>query len=190
MAQGPWPVGTLLAYRVISHDSDFVRNSPLWNKYVLLRVVKVEPYFGGKSKSMAVCLYDWVGESLPNPQIANSLSFTHISMDKPLLEGSGLSYLTGNLKEKSLPESKIDELVSNISESRKCTFVLLDWRCCKGINRDAVFTALECEPTFEDCTPAIYNEHSSGIILVHSIPFDAMLTRRFCMDEEKTASFK
>ena len=182
MSRGPWPVGTLIAYRVISSDSDFVRNSDIWNKYVLLRVVKLEPFFGSKSKSMAVCLYDWVGESIPDPEIVKDLSFTYIHMEKPVLTGAALKYLTESLKNESFSKSKVDEFSSNISKPSKCTYVLMDWRCSKGIDRDDVFTPLGLDPSFVDCTPAIYHENTGGIVLVHSKPFDAMLVRRFCMD--------
>ena len=184
MARGPWPVGTLLAYHVISNDLDFVRNSELWNKYVLLRVVKLEPFFGSKDKSMAVCLYDWVGESIPDSEIVKDLSFTHICIDKPMLGGTARKYLIDNLKDKSIPANKVDELISNVTKPHVCTFVLLDWRCCKGIDRDDVFTDLGCDPAFVDSTPAIYNENTGGIVLVHSRPFDSTLVRRFCIDKE------
>lgn len=184
MPKGPWPVGTLLAYHVISNDSDYVRNSSLWNKYVLLRVVKVGSFFDDNSKSMAVCLYDWTGESLPDHDIVKSLSFTHISIDKPLLRGSALSYSIGMLNDDNISKTKLDEIIDNVSKARECTFVLLDWRCCKGIENNTVFTTLECDPAFLEHAPAIYNDHTSGIVLTHSIPFDATLVRRFCLDEE------
>jgi len=182
MARGPWQVGTLLAYRVISNDSDFVRSSKLWNKYVLLRVVKLEPFFGNKEKSMAVCLYDWVGDTIPEPEIVKVLSFTHISIDEPMLAGFPINNLIDNLKDQGILENKQDEFLSNVSKPSKCTFALLDWRCCKGIDRNGVFTVLECDLSFVDSTPAIYHEHTGGIVLAHTIPFDAMLVRRFCMD--------
>lgn len=35
----PWPVGSLLAYNIISNGE--LKNHPLYNKYALLRVVKI-----------------------------------------------------------------------------------------------------------------------------------------------------
>ena len=182
MARGPWPVGTLLAYRIMSSDSDFVQNSVLWNKYVLLRVVKVDPFFVSDSKFMAVCLYDWTGDSLPNPEIVNELSFTYFSLEKPLLAGRGLDFLTRQLSKADVCSDKKDELLTNVPKPRRCTFVLLDWRCCKGIDKNAVFTSLGCDPAFADNTPAIFYENAGGITLTHSIPFDVMLVRRFCAE--------
>ena len=149
MARGPWPVGTLLAYRIISSSSDTVRNSPLWNHYVLLRVVKVESFFGGR-KSMAVCLYDWIGDTLPDPEIAKDLPFTYFGITKPLLSGLGREYLTKNLENINLGNDKENEILNNLTKPSYCTYVLLDWCCARGIDKNAVFTSLGCDPSFVD----------------------------------------
>lgn len=184
MPRGPWPVGTLLAYRIMSSESETVRNSSLWNKYVLLRVVKVEPFFGTKRKSMAVCLYDWTGDTLPDPEIAKELSFTYIAKGKPQLDGLALDFLLRKLDDCKLRSEKRDELVNNLSKASYTTFVLMDWNCCKGIDRHAVFTPLGCDPTFMNHVPLIYEENAGGITLTHSIPFDIQLVRRFCEEKQ------
>lgn len=179
MARGPWPVGTLLAYRIMSSSSDTVRNSELWNKYVLLRVVKVESFFGNDSKSMAVCLYDWVGDSVPDPEIAKELSFTYFSISKPLLSGIGKNFLTANLKKIDIASETKNEVLDNLTKPSYCTYELLDWRCAKGIDKKAVFTPLGCDSSFVDNVPDIFYEHTGGIILTHSIPLDVVLVKRF-----------
>lgn len=180
MPRGPWPVGTLLAYRIMSSNSERVRSSGIWNKYVLLRVVKVEPFFGSKTKSMAVCLYDWIGDSLPDPEIAKELSFTYIEKNEPMLKGLGADCILRNTEKSRLPHEKETELLSNLTKPSYTTFVLMSHNCCKGIDRHAVFTPLACDPSFEGCVPAIYDENRGGITLTHSIPFDAQLVNRFC----------
>ena len=179
MARGPWPVGTLLAYRITSSNSDTVRNSPLWNHYVLLRVVKVEPFFGGNRKSMAVCLYDWIGDTLPDPEIAKELSFTYFSIRKPLLSGLGKNFLTANLKKIDIASETKIEVLDNLTKPSYCTYELLDWRCAKGIDKKAVFTPLGCDPSFVDHVPEIFYQHTGGVVLTHSIPLDVDLVKRF-----------
>lgn len=180
MPRGPWPVGTLIAYRIMSSQSERVQNSAIWNKYVLLRVVKYEDFFGSGSKSMAVCLYDWVGDAIPDPEIVKHLSFTPFKVKKPNLSGKILESFVNRLNDQDMPEQKKSELIDNISKPIINTYVLLTGTRSKDINCSAVFTVLEKDPSFVDHTPSIFYENTGGIVLTHSFGLDADLVNRFC----------
>ena len=186
MARGPWPVGTLIAYRIMTSDADSVRNSKLWNKYVLLRVVKVEDFFGTGKKTMAICLYDWIGDEIPDAEIAKNLSFTHFSILMPQLTGKALQLLDNCLSTGMIGDRQKGKMISNISKPSVCTFELLCSTSGKGVDTKSVFTILEHDPSFEENTPAIFYENTGGISMTHCRPLDITLVKRF---SEKADNF-
>ena len=79
----PWMVGTLLAYRIVNNE-DLV-NHPCFMKYVLLRVVNIKRRPVSSimpsalyNESLYVSVYDWIGDRLPNPKLADTLGFVPI----------------------------------------------------------------------------------------------------------------
>lgn len=82
----PWPVGSLLAYRICNNDN--LKKDPCFGKYILFRVVKIDrtpitqiiPTDVYKER-LRIAVYDWIGDSIPDPKIVETLKFT------PLYDG-------------------------------------------------------------------------------------------------------
>lgn len=79
----PWKVGSLLAYRIVSEDS--LREHPCFQKYALLRVVKIDKKSISRlaptdlyDEAMRVSLYGWIGDRLPATQFVDSLEYIPI----------------------------------------------------------------------------------------------------------------
>lgn len=181
----PWPVGSLLAYRIISTDVPEVVDSPYWRKYVLLRIVMIKRTPVSRlspdsewRESMIVGLYDWFGDSIPDPAIVNHLSFTPISVHSTLLSANIQSYISRKLEQHS--DSGVASFCMNsLSMERVETCVCLDWRCAKGINSENVFTYLGIDPKFGECTSDFFKTDITQYSISHSIPFDVTLAKRF-----------
>ena len=78
-----WEVGSLLAYRIVNNKS--LANHPCYGKYVLLRIVKIDRTpvttlipTDWCDEIPLISVYDWIGDSIPNPEIADALQFTPI----------------------------------------------------------------------------------------------------------------
>ena len=81
--QCPWTVGTLLAYRIVNNED--LADHPCFMKYVLLRVVNIKRRPVSSimpsalyDESLYVSVYDWIGDQLPNPKLADTLDFVPI----------------------------------------------------------------------------------------------------------------
>lgn len=79
----PWEVGSLLAYRIV--NSEKLDGHPCFGKYALLRVVKIDRNPVTRlapssfyDESMRVCVYGWIGDHIPEPEIAKNLEFIPI----------------------------------------------------------------------------------------------------------------
>ena len=75
----PWPEGSLLAYKICL--SDDLLSHPLFGKYALIRVAKVERDPISKilpseayNENLYLSLYGWIGDSIPEPSIMQELS--------------------------------------------------------------------------------------------------------------------
>lgn len=86
----PWKKGALLAYRISTCTDK--KASRFWGKYVLLRIIEIKRWPISSilpdvlyDESMYVALYNWVGEDIPNADIASDLEFTYISIRQPLI---------------------------------------------------------------------------------------------------------
>lgn len=168
VARCPWPVGSLLAYRIMSADHPKVTNSPYWKKYVLLRIIEIPgtPVSwlapeAMQSESMLVGLYNWYGDAIPDAAIAEELEFTPVVVSEPLFPQS----------------TKIasDNAASNLRIETSCC---LDWECAKGIDSQKVFTYLGCDSDFSLPSTDYFKTHITQYSIAHSIPFDAMLVNR------------
>ena len=180
----PWPVGSLLAYRIISNQQENVRNSPYWGKYVLLRVIKIvrQPVTWlapetGCSESMLVGLYNWCGEGIPNPSIADSLEFTPIAITGSSLSSTALGRISPDVI-KTLGDKNLNHLINSVTNHRVETCCCLDWTCTKGINRNDVFTYLDCNPDFQYNIPDFFKTEITDYSFSHSVPFDVTLYNR------------
>ena len=181
----PWPVGSLLAYRIISSNRPHITQSPFYSKYVLLRIIMIKRHpisqlapDAGWSESMLVGLYRWIGESIPDPGIVKDLSFTAISQKDALLSQPVFSTLPRD----KTPDTKTDviqQTVHRATAERIETCCDLSWNCARGVRRDDVFTFIECDPSFGEAVPPFFKTEITDYSMCHSIPFDAVLVNRF-----------
>lgn len=179
----PFPTGSLLAYRIISNDT--LRDTPFWEKYVLLRVIKIikTPVTrlapdAFSSESMLVGLYDWIGDTIPNANIVSELNFIPIVVsDSASLPNAFLQKIPKLAGQ--IPDTQICTLTKLATTPNIETCCCLDWMCVKGIDAKAVFTLLECDEQFANSIPAFINTEITSYSFAHSIPFDVMLKNRF-----------
>ena len=79
----PWPVGSLVAYRICNNKN--FENDPCFGKYILFRIVKIDrkPIIriiptDVYDESVRIAVYNWIGDSIPDPKIVETLEFTPI----------------------------------------------------------------------------------------------------------------
>ena len=180
----PWPIGSLLAYRIVSHPDEKIRSGPFWGKYVLLRIIGIvrEPYTelapdSACNEGMLVGLYKWWGNEIPNPSIVETLEFTPVSVIGPSLSASAFNRLSSDIAER-IGANIISSAVSTLTSSRVETCCRLDWVCAKGIHQNDVFTYIGCDPSFQDGIADFFKTRITDYAFCHSIPFDAMLHKR------------
>lgn len=180
----PWPVGSLLAYRIISSNHPHVTQSPFYSKYVLLRIVQINRIpitnlapDAGWNERMLVGLYNWMGESIPQPDIVHNLDFTAISVETPPLDASIFQRLLGSCLSAEVNDQLQQILATTTQRIETCCN--LDWNCPKGIKRSEVFTYLACDPSYEHEVLPFFKTNITDYSMCHSIPFDAVLVNRF-----------
>lgn len=182
----PWPVGSLLAYRIISSEHENVRSSHYWKKYVLLRIIQINstpvtflaPDTIG-SESMLVGLYDWYGDEIPNCTIVDSLEFTPIVVRGPSLTGEAAALIRNiSLDGFGISKEVLAPVKFATTEHRVETCCCLDWKCAKGINHKEVFTYMGCDTSYQYSVPTFFKTDISSYSFAHSIPFDSMLCNR------------
>lgn len=181
----PWPVGSLLAYRIISSDHPHVTQSPFFGKYVLLRIVKINRTpttnlapSAGWDERMLVGLYNWIGDSIPHPDIVRNLELTAISVETPTLKASAFQGIrTSHLSTEV--NDPLQQTISAITTQRIETCCDLDWNCPKRINRNDVFSYLSCDSSYGSDIPPFFKTNITDYSMCHSIPFDALLVNRF-----------
>lgn len=85
----PWAKGSLLAYQIASNRE--MRDSRFWNRYVLLRIFDIKQWPLSSicphllyDESMYVVLYNWVGDTIPDPTVIENLKLTPIAFRKPI----------------------------------------------------------------------------------------------------------
>lgn len=181
----PWPVGSLLAYRIISSKHPYVTQSPFYGKYVLLRIIQIKRHPVSNlvpdalwNESMLVGLYDWIGDRIPESGITDHLSFTAISIREPVLLQSVLQSLPIDMTSERAADI-MQQLIQRTTTQRIESCCDLSWKCAKGIHRDDIFTFLECDPTFQSSISPFFRTNITDYSMCHSIPFDAVLVNRF-----------
>lgn len=180
----PWPAGSLLAYRIISSDHPHVTNSPYYGKYVLLRIIQIKKHpvtqlapNDAWDERMLVGLYNWIGDSIPDPRIADHLQFTAISVEKPMLPTS--VYRRAPSIQNSVGSTQLRKLLERTTQPRIETCCDLDWKCTKGTKTEDVFTYLACNPIFAQEVDPFFQTGICDYAMCHSRPFDAILVNRF-----------
>ena len=180
----PWPVGSLLAYRIISSDHPHVTNSPYYGKYVLLRIIQIKKHpitqlapDDAWDERMLVGLYNWIGDSIPDPRIADHLQFTPVSVEKPMLTASAYQKTPSFQSAIRTPLQR--QLLEQTTQLRIETCCDLDWKCAKGIKTEDVFTYLGCDTDFTHEIGSFFQTNICDYAMSHSQPFDAMLVNRF-----------
>lgn len=181
----PWPVGSLLAYRIISSNHPHVTQSPFYGKYVLLRIIKIKripitklaPYAGWDER-MLVGLYNWLGDSIPQPDIVHNLAFTAISVQAPSIKAS--AYKEYQLTQQSAEiDNQMQQLIAATTTQRIETCCDLDWNCLKRVKQNDVFTYLTCDSSYEREILPFFKTNITDYSMCNSIPFDAVLVNRF-----------
>lgn len=146
----PWQEGSLLAYRI--QNCEKLIQSSFWNKYVLLRVIKVVRWPFCKlaadecySETMLVGLYNWVGDELPSLEKVNEMLFTYVAVRPALLQTRYLnSEYVSMLAESN--ETAANQLIDAITQQRVETCFSLSWD--RASRQNGTFTFLECNPDF------------------------------------------
>lgn len=149
----PWKEGDLLAYRISMDET--LKESSVYNKYVLVRVLRVIKHPVSKimstqlyNESMQIGLYGWMGEELPDPSIADTLEYIAIDhSDFSELEKVDLSMV------EQYPEvigEKILESVRNALKFKGTYCTELDW--AEG-RKKGDFTYLSNDPLYWDKVP-------------------------------------
>ena len=181
----PWPVGSLLAYRIISSDNPHVTQSPFFGKYVLLRIVKINRIpitnlapSAGWDECMLVGLYNWVGDSIPHPDIIHNLEYTAITVQAPTLKPSIFQELRIPCLSAEFGD-QLQQIITKTTTQRIETCCDLDWNCLKKVNRNDVFTYLACDASYESEILPFFKTNTTDYSRCHSIPFDAILVNRF-----------
>lgn len=189
----PWPVGSLLAYRIISSDHPHVTNSPYYAKYVLLRIIQIRKHpvtqlapNDAWDERMLVGLYNWIGDSIPDPRIADHLQFTPISVEKPMLPTS--VYRRTPSIQSTVGTTQLQQLLGKTTQPRIETCCDLDWKCTKGTKTEDVFTYLGCNLNFAQEVNPFFQTSICDYAMCHSRPFDAVLVNRFYQLAEESFS--
>jgi hypothetical protein len=178
----PWPVGSLLAYKIVS-NKEHLSEHPCFNKYVLLRIVKIdrspitkilpEEYY---NESMIIGLYNWIGNEIPDQNIVEELEyipFDELQLLKP----------TNPIDLSALVDTFPDELkdtatlaLGNLLTPKTVTCMIL---VLSSIRETAgVITYLGCDDSFKDHIPDFFNTSIYSTPLVHLGTLDITLSKR------------
>ncbi len=175
----PWQVGSLLAYRIVSNVN--LIGNPCYNKYVLLRIVRIDKHplsklfdTGYYNETMKVGLYNWMGSTIPDSNIVESLPFIPISSFSLSLPIDKMNL--GTIV--TLPDgSKITEQIKEANKIQDIVCVQLDWRSKKNEIGDITF--LNCDNSYQDEIPVFFRNAINNCPMSHFIPFDATLYKIF-----------
>lgn len=176
----PWPVGSLLAYRITSEEK--LKEHPLYNKYALLRVVKILKISDSRiledelyNESMFVALYGWVGDEIPSPEIIGELEYIPI-MDTtlPLLKNEFDLSQCNHLSEEK--QKMFREIFEHWGERELAASICLVLNS-KREWKDKI-TYLDCDLTYQEKLPKFFKEYANPYVLVHCDVLDEELSQR------------
>ena len=132
---------------------------------------------------MLVGLYNWIGDSIPDPRIADHLQFTPVSVEKPMLSTS--VYQRTPSIQSAVELTRLRQLLEQTTQPRVETCCDLDWKCAKGIKTEDVFTYLGCNTDFSQGINNFFQTNICDYAMSHSRPFDAVLVNRFTQLREE-----
>ncbi len=177
----PWRVGSLLAYRIVS-NKNYLSGHPCNNKYVLLRVVRIDKNpvsklfdTGYYDESMMVGLYNWIGSEIPDPSIVQNLEYTPVEECTQIEVPSIDEFFFESLPEES--RKMIKEKISTFFNTKTEKCVWLDWRSSKDEQGDITF--LDCDDNFSNDLPEFFKPFPSARVFTHFWPFDISLSKKF-----------
>lgn len=178
----PWPVGSLLAYHIIT-NKEKAEQDPLFGKYALLRIIKINRNPVTKlipdapcDESMLVGLYGWCGDEIPDPSITKKLEFIPLFEAKhrlPLPPGP----LDFSMFE-TLPEESKNEMIGMVQElyqPRIETCTCLDWR--RSRNDPSFLTYLDCDSSFQKEVSSFFKTKEAEYSLTNPYAFDLTLIK-------------
>ena len=178
----PWPVGSLLAYHIITNKRE-AEQDPLFGKYALLRIIKINRNPVTKlipdapcDESMLVGLYGWCGDEIPDPSITKELEFI------PLLEAEHHLPLPPGPLDFSMfeafPEESKNEMIKMVQglyHPRIETCTCLEWRRSR---KDPPFlTYLDCDPSFQKEVSGYFKTKVTEYCLTNPYAFDLTLLK-------------
>lgn len=173
----PWPVGSLLAYRIVSCNK--LANHPCFKKYVLLRIIQINrspitkifptEYY---NESMIVGLYNWIGSEIPDPSIVEQLKFIPIqewNPEKPVNTESIIEAVPDEAK------SIVLSAFANLFSKKAIYCMILDWKPSRGEICD--ITYLGCDESFKDHIPDFLDTSIYSTPLAGFTAFDITLSK-------------
>lgn len=166
----PWSVGSLLAYRIVS-SAQRLGDHPCFRNYVLVRVVGIERRpisnlfdTGYYDELMLLGLYNWMGSSIPDAKIAESLQYIPIRKTLPV-------------ESPNMNDSFLRNIGASFGNERIEKCVYFDWVPTKAERGD--ITYLACDENFENNLPAFFEPKPQARVYTHYLPFDIQLAKRF-----------
>ncbi len=188
----PWREGSLLAYKIINNEKYI--DSPCFNKYVLLRVLKIrkEPIStifdtGYYNEGMIVGLYNWIGSEIPDPEIVRGLRYIPFAefalfgdLDFDIIINSVDKYIYNGVSEEG--KNRVIEGLRASSKKRKYWGEDLDWRVGRKYDNKDPFTYLRCDDDYEKDIPEEIKESIRSVynvMLSHFTSFDIGLVILF-----------
>lgn len=178
----PWPVGSLLAYHIIT-NKEAAEQNPLFGKYALLRIIQIHRTPVTRmfpdapcDESMLVGLYGWCGDEIPDPSITKELEFI------PLLEAehqlpSPSELLDFSMFEAFPQQSKNEmiKMVHGLYSPRIETCACLDWR--RSREDPPFLTYLDCDSSFQKEVSNFFKTKETEYCLTNPYAFDLTLLK-------------
>ncbi len=178
----PWRVGSLLAYRIVN-NAKCLKDHPVYGKYALLRVVKIQKHPVSDlapdacyNESMWVGLYGWIGDAVPSPEIVKHLEYIPIE-SKALPAPAGKTVDLSLLH--TLPQESGKKIISALTcafKQKSETCVQLDWLPSKFASGD--ITYINCDSSYQERLPDFFAQPTAAYTMTNFLSFDFTLSKR------------
>lgn len=174
----PWKAGDLLAYHMITYQDK--KNEPLYGKYVLLRVLRIDREPVSKivptalyDESMLIGLYGWCGDSCPDPMIVEQMEYIPFADYIPETPPNMINWgLLEELEEKDREKESIINFFNRQIE----TCYYLNWIPNRGDPVD--IRCIGYDSSFEERIPDFFNEGLKKCIISGLYALEAVLFER------------
>lgn len=150
----PWPVGSLLAYRIVNADA--LQDHPICGKYALLRLVDIQRWPVSKilpderyDERMIISLYGWCGAEIPDPDITKDLQFIPFNDPTPLIQRTKAVDAIIEEGAKLLPEDVMSSLRSQLFDTRVQMCASLNWLPFRHYKPNITFLGQDPNPAEE-----------------------------------------